>query len=374
MLNKPSTCDSCSVAKKYQGFCPDKIVSGARLAVWADSPGISEITRVPPEPLTGQSGFVLENWILPRAGLQGVPYHKCNTIRCHPSGDKYPIGKVRRAAETLCRQYDQVKPADFDATLITLHPASVMRSKFDPLPLIIRDFQRAKALLDDGQTVMVLMGTEAMDLWAPDLRHPEKGVNYSVSDWRGHYWGTKTRAPGVESWENQPHPDRLRAMFNNASAVSVDLEWNPETQVLQRVGLWGDKGGATFAWDDVVYANALRQILLNTGEIIFHNGLGSKSDYHVLSQHGLCPSYAKVRDTMLAMHLLWPQFAGLGFLDLWTCTSMVSDVPNWKLCRGRDCVGACPKHQPAWYNVTDAWAAYRIWAEIRPELTIRGMA
>src|SRR2546428_1404067 len=185
---EPVGCHQCPVAVKPIGFCPDKIVSGARFAVWAQSPGQSEIVRVPPEPLVGQAGFVLENWIIPRAGLQGYPMSKCNTIRCHPPGDKYPTGKVRRAAEAQCRQYDRLTPADFDVTLITLHPAGVMRTKFDPLPLIIRDFQRAKMILDQGRSVLVLMGTEAMDLWAPNLRHPQKGENFGVTDWRGPFW------------------------------------------------------------------------------------------------------------------------------------------------------------------------------------------
>ena len=349
-FQKPAQCHQCPAAVKHIGFCPDKIVSGARFAVWAQSPGQSEIMRVPPEPLVGQAGFVLENWIIPRAGLQGYPMSKCNTIRCHPPGDKYPTGKVRRAAEAQCRQYDQVTPADFDVTLVTLHPAGVMRTKFDPLPLIIRDFQRAKMLLDQGKSVLVLMGTEAMDLWAPDLRHPQKGSNYGVTDWRGHYWAKDgSIVPGV------PQTGTRISEMLFSSTLSVDLEWSRDTHLLSQVGLWNNKGGINFAWSPN-NKGALQQILDTAGEIVMHNGLGAMSDVEVLEHNGL-GLRSPLRDTMLAMHLLWPQLAGLGFLDLWTCASLCTDAPNWKICRGSHCVGACPVHEPEWYNLTDAWAA-----------------
>jgi hypothetical protein len=60
----------------------------------------------------------------------------------------------------------------------------------------------------------------------------------------------------------------------------------------------------------------------------------------------------------------------MGFMNLWTATSMVSMVPRWKSCRGRTCSREiCPKHDPLGYCAVDAWgglvAHEADWKEIR---------
>lgn len=46
----------------------------------------------------------------------------------------------------------------------------------------------------------------------------------------------------------------------------------------------------------------------------------------------------------------------LGFMNLWTCASMVLDVPNTKQCREEMCDGIiCPRHDVRGYCAIDAW-------------------
>lgn len=47
----------------------------------------------------------------------------------------------------------------------------------------------------------------------------------------------------------------------------------------------------------------------------------------------------------------------MGYMDLWTCASLVTDVPNWKICRRKHCVGPCPRHDVFGYCGLDAWAS-----------------
>jgi hypothetical protein len=64
----------------------------------------------------------------------------------------------------------------------------------------------------------------------------------------------------------------------------------------------------------------------------------------------------------------------LGFMDLWTATSMVCDVPAWKSCRGSACYGPCKKHSHSVeaYCAMDAWGGLQIFKENRRKLLNRG--
>ncbi|MCI0559637.1 MAG: hypothetical protein MN733_14180 [Nitrososphaera sp.] len=388
---------------KGMGFCPDLIrlpepplTHTSKLTVWARDPGTTEVLRNPPEPLSGPAGFMLDNWVMPRVGLE-IPYSKCNTIRCHTPEDKYPKGKIRKQAELHCRQYDKLTPNDHDVILVSLHPASIMHNKFDTLPLLINDFARAKMLLDEGLDVLVLAGSEAMDLWAPHLRHSVKGESYGITEWRGHFWPTtrlqkryaeetfltnksfhlrKLLYPFV-SFREPLSPDTLLSFQNlfEAESLALDLEWNPaDPSTVTRVGLAVSADDVcSFDYNDS-YNGALQMLVDSAQEVVMHNGLGRGADADMLANIGIHLDPEKVRDSMLGFHLIWPQFAGLGFLDLWTFASMHSNTPNWKICRGSTgmCIGPCPIHDPAGYNAMDARELWISWDAIKPELLLRG--
>lgn len=46
----------------------------------------------------------------------------------------------------------------------------------------------------------------------------------------------------------------------------------------------------------------------------------------------------------------------IGFMDLWSMASLVTDLYNYKDCRGAACDGPCPKHDPVGYCGVDSWA------------------
>jgi hypothetical protein len=45
----------------------------------------------------------------------------------------------------------------------------------------------------------------------------------------------------------------------------------------------------------------------------------------------------------------------MGLMNLWTATSCVVDISQWKICRGRVCDGPCPTHEVHGYCGQDAW-------------------
>jgi len=363
---KPSTCDPCAYKDIGVGFCPDTMpVPNPQFAAIARDPGPQEIETG--KPLCGPSGFVLDKWVFPAAGLSGVPHLKGNVLRCHTPSNKYPTGKLRKSAEANCRQYD-FDHSQFDYTLVTLHPSGVMRNKYDPLPLLVRDFERVKWLLDLGHRVLVLMGSEAMEMFAPHLKQSKEGV----SAWRGHYWPSSLNT-NWNIW--RPHlPHRAYALegFLDVPLISFDLEWNITTKEITLLSLAIPEFAGCWKWEEVD-KTILHQIFRKAGRVVGYNILGHGSDLEVLSLNDFAFE-GKVGDVMLAFHLLWPQLASLGHLDLWTCVSLHTMVPNWKMCRGAGhCFGPCPTHDEEGYNLMDAYQCGLAWKVMEPELLLRGV-
>jgi len=62
----------------------------------------------------------------------------------------------------------------------------------------------------------------------------------------------------------------------------------------------------------------------------------------------------------------------LGFMDLWSATSLVARVPNWKEHRGSACYGPCPRCDVFGYCAIDAWAGLEVFLVNRERLLKRG--
>ena len=45
----------------------------------------------------------------------------------------------------------------------------------------------------------------------------------------------------------------------------------------------------------------------------------------------------------------------LGFINLYTCSTIYTDIPNWKMCRENECSGPCPRCDVWGYNAVDSW-------------------
>jgi hypothetical protein len=64
----------------------------------------------------------------------------------------------------------------------------------------------------------------------------------------------------------------------------------------------------------------------------------------------------------------------LGLCDLWTATSLVTSVPNWKEHRGSACHGPCPKCDVFAYCAADSWGGLEVHIENKRRLLQRGFS
>lgn len=186
---KPGGCGTCEYASTGNGFCPDWVPVGARVAFLGEAPAETEILEH--EPFTGGTGKILTKAI-ERLGYRrsDASFHNC--LRCRvPNSTKYPMGRMARVAERACRQYDSVggqtklPPGllDFrpDMFIVCIHPAACLRSwnLLRPIQEVIgKGFRFAEA----GKRPLVLLGDHAKELV---LRGRLEG---GVTRWHGH-WG-----------------------------------------------------------------------------------------------------------------------------------------------------------------------------------------
>lgn len=131
--------------------------------------------------VVGRSGSELVQWGFPAAGLSRADFFIDNTLRCLPPkvGDShYPTGNERKRAEACCRQYDRWHLFQPDITVVSLHPAAIVREP-TPLWLQIKNFLKAKDFVAQGYKVIVLAGGKAAKWWL--------GYGENVTKWQGHY-------------------------------------------------------------------------------------------------------------------------------------------------------------------------------------------
>lgn len=133
-------------------------------------------------PAVGPTGLALQHWIWGKVGIRREDVFIDNTIRCLPpkgkSGQPYPTGETRKAAEQHCRQYDRIASFKPDTTVFSLHPAGILR-EITPLPLAIKDFEKVRDFTAQGRRVLVLLGGKATSAF----------LHYAgnITKWRGHY-------------------------------------------------------------------------------------------------------------------------------------------------------------------------------------------
>lgn len=127
-------------------------------------------------------GFNLDNVII------------SSVLRCRPPEGAYPIGDLRRQAESMCRKWDckhQKNCGDaveiLDGGLSSFNPNYFMIS-IDPIfvnrtwsitRVVEKDMQKASRL-SEGRNLLILLGDKAMSLVCPEL---EGGL----VKWRGHH-------------------------------------------------------------------------------------------------------------------------------------------------------------------------------------------
>lgn len=110
-------------------------------------------------------------------------FTRCGLVsNCLPppnkTGASYPIGEEKGKAEFCCRQYDRVQHFPGKVVEVSLHPASLLR-EVTPLPLLIKDFEKAVSFIRQGYKTVLLLGGRAADAFL--------GYADNVTRWRGHY-------------------------------------------------------------------------------------------------------------------------------------------------------------------------------------------
>jgi len=143
-------------------------------------------------PVVGKSGSLLNQWIFPKVGVRREEVFIDNTLRCLPpknkQGQPYPTGAERSQAEHCCRHWDRVQRFDARMVEVSLHPAGILR-EVTPLPLLIRDFEKAVSAIRQGYKTLMLLGGKAAETFL--------GYAENVTRWRGHY---EVLTEGVGGW------------------------------------------------------------------------------------------------------------------------------------------------------------------------------
>jgi hypothetical protein len=62
-----------------------------------------------------------------------------------------------------------------------------------------------------------------------------------------------------------------------------------------------------------------------------------------------------------------------GFMNLWTCSSMYTDLPNWKYHRGIACIGPCPVCAVHDYCAVDSYAGLHVFLGAKREMETKGI-
>lgn len=143
-------------------------------------------------PVVGESGSLLNQWILPKVGVRREDVYVDNTLRCLPpknkQGQPYPIEEEKAKAEGCCREWDRVQKFDVKVVELSLHPAGILR-EVTPLPLLIKDFEKAVGFTRQGYNTLLLLGGKAAEVFL--------GYGENVTRWRGHY---EVLTSGVKEW------------------------------------------------------------------------------------------------------------------------------------------------------------------------------
>ena len=178
LRTKPPGCADCCLGKKARGFCQSAGSTRATIAFCGEAPGEEELGVG--YPFQGMVGRFFLQAVLTPLGFSYSDFMWDNAIRCLHS-NKYPIGKERKAAEAMCRQYDRWDEFKPTIDLMTLHPSAVLRQEgtLSMLPLLQADVKKAIRFARSGERVRVLLGDKAAKIFM--------GIKGGITYWRGHW-------------------------------------------------------------------------------------------------------------------------------------------------------------------------------------------
>ncbi len=184
-MKKPPECASCPYAPKSTGFVPDQFPADPRFAVILKMPGKEELVNG--VPMSGKAGRYWEREFLEPIGVKKSDLIIANVIRCYPHGGNFPTGKDRIAACRMCRQWDRIEK-EFKPNVVgvTFNPAALMRNP-QQTKFLRRALERAAEYARQGLRPLLLMGEEAVEVYAPWLQG-------ALKRWQGSFTEIKEKA------------------------------------------------------------------------------------------------------------------------------------------------------------------------------------
>lgn len=162
------------------------------------------------------------------------------------------------------------------------------------------------------------------------------------------------------------NPDDI-SRLDLSRPISLDLEWDVNN-IPNVLGLSDGTMHVSVAFNKGLFY--FRDLLERKPdvEIIGHNVIGA--DIFVLEKMGIKIPLAHVTDSIIMHWLVNSHLCkssakvdeedgdprGRGWMNLGTFSTLYTDLPLWKYCRGPACEGPCPEHNKRHYNALDAAA------------------
>ncbi len=169
---------------------------------------------------------------------------------------------------------------------------------------------------------------------------------------------------------------------NFGKAVGLDFEFSPSGKpsimgVASRAPL-----AAAVPYDINLCQHVVDYCLKNDTKLVGHNAISTEKILIEKSLGRKLP-LSLFEDSMLEHYLLNQDFCkntdkeedegSLGFMNLWAMASMTTDLPQWKICRGRACDGPCPRHNVFGYCAVDAYASVEGHAVMQADMARYGI-
>jgi len=162
--------------------------------------------------------------------------------------------------------------------------------------------------------------------------------------------------------------------------LGLDLEFSTDTGRPSILGISTLREAASIPWDSRLAQWTIDEARKRDIKIVGY--FSASADKKVMDGWG-CASPLDLWEDGAITHYLNNQHlckianrdedddpGSLGFMNLWTATSLVADVQNWKSCWRQYCSGQypCPTHDVFGYNGVDSWAGLKVHVENGAEL------
>jgi hypothetical protein len=169
--------------------------------------------------------------------------------------------------------------------------------------------------------------------------------------------------------EGIDHVVSLLRTYNGLLGLDIEFEPGPEITIL---GIASPGLATACRWEPDILVPEIRRFLMVRGNG-FSGYAGIRVDFQILRDIGIKElTLDKVSDGMLRFWLVYAHLCkspgkedddeggSLGFMNLWTASSLLTDLTQWKVCRGQFCSGPCPRHRKEHYCAIDAWAGLMV--------------